>query len=93
MTLAWGARGIIESDKVSLLADRQDSRGENIDELIEQLNSGLLGELLDVVNRKLSVGEWDSSTCEDYFMERGKVKLKANPKGSFGYVYIVGYME
>jgi hypothetical protein len=86
---AWGARFIFPDD---LLHDRTGIFGDEADRkaLIEWLNSGVLRDTRDAAR---NAGLRPEEDREVVLYEDDKGKVVANPNGSYGYLYVAGWLK
>ena len=92
---AWGARLIFRESsrgKFCILYDRQSAVGdkEHKEELGRVLNLKALKEAAEMW-QTVSPGESDR---EEYLLyDDGRVRMKASPNGSYGYIYVAAWIE
>lgn len=89
VSVAWGARAIYRDMTIDLLPDRQSWIGEDRKPLMGWLNSkGIEG------IRKVCDDEYLTPDSADTvtFREGGWL-IKASPRASYGYLYMVAYKE
>ena len=80
--------------RVSLLHDRQDWKGEPEErtKLSEELNAGILKQALLEATRLFHHFELDTKSDEVVtLVERDGIKILANPRGSCGYLYMIAF--
>ena len=94
LTTVWGARWIFPDDMV---ADRQDfinSSSPDGQKLMKWLNGGAIGAAIEKARLSAKSGmitEKSSITVILHEDETGIIK--GNPNGSFGYLYVCGYLK
>jgi hypothetical protein len=98
VTAAWGCRAIVNSGgMVDVLPDRQGCFGDEqaVTELIEQLNTGGLGDRWRAEASRLLVdGTLRGDTGREVeLLDEDGVRVVANTNGSAGYLYVIAYVK
>lgn len=87
---AWGARAIFDMpNRIDLVSDRQSQRGsqENLRPLLDWINRIGIGLLQD----RLRTARIQSDDSKGIHIVHDDYTIEANPRASFGYLYIVAY--
>lgn len=95
-TIVWGARAILEGRSYSLLPDRQDCvsvEGADRQAFKVVLDRGLAAAREKVAELK-DAFELRADMHEDFILyEDDEVCIMANPRASYGYLYMVGWLK
>lgn len=84
----WGARMIVEKQKLDVVYDRQDNRGEKEDRLA--LHAWLDATGMPWLNAQIP---WRNDKQDERRLDDGRFHIKASTNASFGYLYVCAWME
>lgn len=96
--IAWGARAITTGHRLDLVWDRKQCRpgphGGTLPPFHEEFHATTYRLVADL-GKRLADSDPDLDGRSDAVTEmtEGRIKLKASPNSSFGYLYIVGWID
>lgn len=88
----YGARAIYDtSHNIDLLYDRQSYIGEQDD--WTKISRWLNKKAMKSMRKYFRTNNIQTSASHEWRMDDGDLHIMANPKGSYGYMYIVAWMD
>tara|TARA_Y100001972_G_scaffold86808_1_gene106192 strand:+ start:129 stop:446 length:318 start_codon:yes stop_codon:yes gene_type:complete len=93
VSVAWDARAIYKAGHVDLLHDRQSWTGDKRTRARKALLAWLNGVGLRKIKETVKEAYLPSDSAETVAYREGGFVIKASPRQSYGYLYLVAYKE
>lgn len=95
--VSWGARGIFTQAQIDLLGNRQGLRGGADPEVARAFFVELNSRVMPVMRRNyklaVEVGALSPTSSDDVVLYDDGIVFLANPRRSYGYVYVVAWLS